>query len=65
MHSSVSGGCWGAEPSGWNAGTGSDFDWNAGTDFDIAPDAFQYIAAEALVAWANEDECCCLTSLTH
>ena len=59
------GGCCCAEPSGWNTGTDSDSGWSAETDSDTAPAASQYAAAVALVAWAREGECCCLTVLIH
>ena len=43
-------GCWGADPSGWNAGTDSDSGWGAKTDSNTTPAAFQYAVAEVPVA---------------
>ena len=65
MYSVGSGGCWGAEPSGWNAGTDSDSGWGAKTDSNTTPAASQYAAAVVVVAWASEGEYCCLTVLIH
>ena len=65
MYSEGSGGCWGDEPSGWNAGTDSDFGWSAETNFDSALAASQYAAVEVPMAWAIKDGCYCLTVLIH
>jgi hypothetical protein len=54
-------GSWGIEPSNWGSGTESSSCWGAGIDSALA--AFED-AADVLVAWAGEGECCYLTALS-